>query len=777
MTKQRRTAEHFARALRFHQTGHLQEAEALYRQICTAEPNHAGAWHRLAVLAHQLGRKESVHFFQRAIELQPNSAELQNDFGVVLGAQGRFSEAISYFARAVELNPNYTEAHNNLGHAHQRLGQLDQARAHYEKAAALNPSDAMPHVYLGNVIKLEGQIHAALAHYDKALALDPKCVMAHYHLALAYREHGQLEEAITHYRIVTELTPRFVEAHNNLGTILRELGQSDAALGYYEKAVAYAPKFAEAHMNLANFLSELGRHDAAISHYEAVTALRPDFLAAHYDLGIAHRRRGAFASARACFERTLAISPDHAEARLALAMTQLPILYRDAAEIAERRSTYRESLSALRNEVSRVNSLSALADAIGSYQPFYLAYQGMNDRDLQALYGSIVCDVMAARYGPVRLPPPPLDGEPLRVGFVSGFFYRHSNWKIPVKGWVANLDRNRFRIFGYSTGQQKDAETLKAGALCERFAEGSLSIENWRDRIAEDAPHILIYPEIGMDKTCAQLAAQRLAPVQCVSWGHPTTSGFPTIDYFLSSALMEPPEADDHYTERLVRLPNLSIYYEPPDLPSAKITRADLGLSDDALVYWCSQSISKYLPQFDEVFPRIAREIGNCQFTFIEFPGNRLVTEEFKARLSSAFAAFGLKASDHCVILPRFAPEQFTAAIGTCDIFLDSIGWSGCNSTLESLSHDLPIVTMKTGLMRGGHTTAILEMMGLNETIAATLDDYVAIAVRLAKDIAFRTTVKTKIANGKHRLYGDKTCVNALEDFLVEAMRGKRAPT
>ena len=79
-------------------------------------------------------------------------------------------------------------------------------------------------------------------------------------------------------------------------------------------------------------------------------------------------------------------------------------------------------------------------------------------------------------------------------------------------------------------------------ALCERFVRGPLSLDAWRQAILADAPHVIIYPEVGMDRVSAQLAAQRLAPVQCNAWGHPDTSGLPTLDYYLSSDLMEPPD-------------------------------------------------------------------------------------------------------------------------------------------------------------------------------------------------------------------------------------------
>src|SRR5258708_18722831 len=110
------------------------------------------------------------------------------------------------------------------------------------------------------------------------------------------------------------------------------------------------------------------------------------------------------------------------------------------------------------------------------------------------MYGSMVCRIMADRYEPASLPPPPAPNEQVRVGIVSGFFRHHSNWKIPIKGWLSQLDRGRFKLFGYHTGIEQDAETKAAFALCDRFIQGPLSVDRWRHTIAADAVHVLIYP-------------------------------------------------------------------------------------------------------------------------------------------------------------------------------------------------------------------------------------------------------------------------------------------
>jgi protein O-GlcNAc transferase len=653
---------------------------------------------------------------------------------------------------------------------HHRAGRLAGAERLYRQVCTADPGHFDGLHRLGVVAHQLGRADAPdiLA---RAVALRPDVAEAHNDLGVVLGARGRFAEAATAFERAVALKPDYADAHNNLASALRRLGKTGEAVAHYERVAALMPTAFGAHNNLANALMEFGRLDAALAHYERTLALAPEFAPAHYNRGVALRGQSRFTEAAASFEQAMALKPDFIAAKFAACMARLPIVYRDEPEIARRRADYAACLQALRGDVERAARPGDLADMVGAHQPFYLAYQGGNDRDLQAVYGAMICRIMAARYGAASLPAPPAIGEPVRVGIVSGFFRRHSNWKIPIRGWLGQLDHRRFRLFGYHTGSEADAETAVAEGQCARFVQGPLPVEAWRHAILGDAPHVLIYPEVGMDPVCAQLAAQRLAPVQCVSWGHPDTSGFPTLDFFLGSDLMEPPEAQAHYTERLVRLPNLSIHYEPPDRRPVSLARGDLGLRPDATVYWCSQAVYKYLPQFDQVFPCIARAVGDCQFTFISFPGAAHITDLFRERLDRAFAEFGLDAAEHCVVLPRLDPDRYAAAARCCDVGLDSIGWSGCNSTLECLADDLPVVTMAGALMRGRHSAAILTMMGVTDTVTGTLDEYVATAVRLARDAPWRVALRAKIAANKHRAYRDRACIAALEDFIDGAAR------
>ena len=196
-------------------------------------------------------------------------------------------------------------------------------------------------------------------------------------------------------------------------------------------------------------------------------------------------------------------------------------------------------------------------------------YHSRNDATLQRRYGETVARLAAARFPPPALPEPPREGERIRVGFASAFLHMHSVSKTHG-GWIEHLDRTRFAVFGYQLSNAHDTTSARLEASCDRFARGIADAATWRARILADAPHVLIYLDIGMEQTAVRLAAQRLAPVQCTTWGHPVTSGLPTVDHYLSADAMEPPDGDTHYTERLVRLPNLGICYAAPPVGSAR---------------------------------------------------------------------------------------------------------------------------------------------------------------------------------------------------------------
>jgi protein O-GlcNAc transferase len=714
----------FAEAVSLHQAGRPGDAATLYRAILEREPNHADSLHLLGLI----------------------TAETDDpDAGIAL------------IRRAMAVEPGCAPHHNSLGHAYRRLGRIEDALASYRDAAALRPDSAEIHNNLATALCDLGRRQEAIGHYRQAVAVAPNVADIWYNLANVLAEAGA-PGVDACYQTAAALQPGSAAIHGNYGRWLMTQGRWPEADAQLCEAVRMAPMQAATWNNLGVVRRELGHADLEVCFRQAL-AIDPNLADAHYNLGCMLSADGRTDEANACHQAALAVDPGFGKARLATCMAQLPILYRSQEEIAVRRRRYAAALQDLET--------TNLADAIGSSQPFFLPYQGEDDRALQAAYGQLACQVLAEPVAP--LPSSPEPGSRIRLGIVSGFFCDHTLFKLFLEGWLTRLDRGRFEVIGFHTGRVADATTAWCAAACDRFVQALPTAASWREAIVAAAPHVLLYPEVGIDPIAGRLAAQRLAPAQCVTWGQPETTGMPTIDAFLSSELMEPLDGEAHYTERLVRLPHLGSCYAPDEMPPSRLDRVELGLDQAAPVFWSGQALYKYLPQYDVVFPRIAAQLGRCQFVFIAFAKSQAVTEAFRRRLWGAFAVAGLDAAEHVVILPAMSQPDYLGAVGLADVILDTPAWSGGKSTLDCLVWDPAIVTWPGPFMRARHTAAILRRIGCEATIAGSLDDYVSIAVRLGRDPVWRAKVRQAVALGKHRAFDNASYLRALETFLTEA--------
>jgi protein O-GlcNAc transferase len=734
-------ARTFDQALTLHHQGRIAEAEALYSVVLAARPDHFDALQMLGVI--KLGRGDlpaALRLTGAALQQRPTSPQVLLNHGNVLDAMQRYHEALANFDEAIKRKKGFAEAHCNRGATLLALERHEEALESLKRAIALKPDYADAYYNQGNALRMLNRYPEALKSFDRAIALRPK----------------------------------YAKAYCNRGAVLEAIGKSVEALADFDRALAILPDFPEATHNRCRSLHTLKRTDEMVQSLDALLAAHPNYAEAHYMRGMLLADFNRANEAAASYARAAALKADYSKARWASCSAVLPILYADEAEIGRQRAEYERRLRILCEDYEAGRTPRDMTKGLGMALPFFLAYQGRNDRDLQRLLGALASRVMAKHHGAVKLAAPPAPGEPIRVGIVSGFFYQHSVWKVGVRGWLTEIDKKRFQVFCYNTSSRQDLETALAKEHAHRFEQGPHPAEAWRRIIEADRPHVIIYPEIGMNHEASELAALRLAPVQCSYLGHPQTSGLPTIDCFLSGELIEPADGAEHYSEKLLKLPNIGFHYEPLDLEPVAVTRQELGLRPTATVYWCAQSLFKYLPQYDDVFPRIAREAGDCQFVFIRH-GNKDVTGLFQKRLDRAFAAHELKASDHCVLLDAMSMNRFAAASAQCDVMLDSIGWSGGNTTLEAMAQDLPVVTFEGDLMRGRVSAGMLRMMGMPETIAGTIGDYVSLAIRIARDLAWRESLKTRVIRDRERLYRDRSCIAALEEFLERAARSSAA--
>jgi CRISPR-associated protein Csy1 len=289
-------------------------------------------------------------------------------------------------------------------------------------------------------------------------------------------------------------------------------------------------------------------------------------------------------------------------------------------------------------------------------------------------------------------------------------------------------------------------------------------------QVVADDLDILVYPELGMHAETFTLAGLRLAPVQCAGWGHPNTTGLSEIDWFISCADMEPADAQSHYSERLALLPGLGTRYAMPRAETSG-SRADFGIPGDRTIYLVPQSLFKIHPDNDELIARVLeRDPRGVALLFASHQDN--VTQDFAQRLNRSLQPRGLDIHDRVVFLmPSLAHPKYLRLNQLSDVMLDTLHWSGGNTSLDALASGLPVVTLPGELMRGRQSRAMLRALGVDSLIAPDVDAYVDAAVRVGTDAAERSALSQRLIANRGALFERDEPVRALADFLERAAR------
>ncbi|HZR01758.1 MAG TPA: tetratricopeptide repeat protein [Burkholderiales bacterium] len=588
---------------------------------------------------------------------------------------------------------------------------------------------------------------------------------------------GQAAEAVSAFGKALVSRPTDAQTFFQRGRALAALGDLARALEDYRRALALQPDHPEALVHLAVGLKAAGQVHGAQAAYEQSLQVRRQRLAlgrddfvARYALSKEFQQMGDLASALALCREALAINPDYVPARGALAHYQIPTIYDDVDEVATSRAAFAHELAALAAWLDTRPPLEAYL-AFETTRVFFLAYQEQTNIELLAHYGE-VCARTMARWQRARGLAAPTRScrDKVRLGIVLAHVRSGPVWDTLVRGWVEHVDRGAFDvcIFAIEPTRGEDTDAMRIPATVLDLADKDLH-ESART-ILDAAIDVLVYPEVGMNRKVAVLASLRLAPVQAASWGHPETTGLPTIDYFLSAQALEPADAQANYTERLVALPGLGCCYMADPAAAGEISLATFGIDPGRPVLICPGTPFKYAAPFDDVLVEIAARLPAGQLVFFEY--ERLhYTRKLQARLREAFMRRGMRMEEHVVFAPWLDASAFVALLKRSTLMLDTIGFSGFNTAMRAIEASLPIVTREGRYLRGRLASGILRELGLNELIAADESAYVDLAVELARDEAYNASIRQGIAARRHSLYQHVEAVRALERFCLEALR------
>jgi predicted O-linked N-acetylglucosamine transferase (SPINDLY family) len=712
-------------------TGRYRELEQSSRDLLRQWPD-SGPLYKLLAIALWMQKKDALDALERATTLLPHDAEVHSDLGTALLALGRPEDAVAWYRRALQIRPDFVAAHHNLG--------IALARG--------------------------GNITAAAASYRRALELQPTFVAALTGLAEVLQQCGEHQQAVACYRRALALRPEQAPAHHGLGQALQSLGDGGGAESSYRQAIVLQPSYFEAHLSLGKLLRLAHRTAESFNCLQRALTLRADdpaAVCAHAELLYSS---GDYRGAVAGFRRALQVDPAYDAARIGAVVAEIAPIPMTPAEATASCAAYGTALSELASGLEQQPCANPAA-LVGALRPFLLAYREPDDCELMRTYGRLCARLMGQwqrDVGIVAASAVRAADSKLRIGLVSEYFRNHSVYNAITHGWLHRLDRKRFTVEVYCLDARADARTNAARGMADHFEQGDRTLREWARVIVDRRPDVLIYPEVGMNPTTLQLASMRLARTQMVSWGHPVTSGLPTIDYYLSAAAFESEASASQYTERLVRLPNLGVYYEPPERTVA--TRHNLTRGAQGPVLVCAGTPFKYSPEHDQVLIGIARRLRRCQFHFFSYEDGAL-SRRLLQRLHAAFAAAGLDGSQFLVLRPLLPSQQFNDFLGSADLLLDSIGFSGFNTIMHALACDLPVVTVRGRSLRGRLGSGILERLSLPQLVAESPGSYEDIAVSLLENRSELAATRARIRAQLPTSYQDQSAIAALEEFLL----------
>ena len=679
-------------AFAFHQQGRFDIAGALYREILSRDSSHTDALHLL---------------------------------GVIEAQQEHWTIAADLIARAVATAPGNPFMHYNLGNVFRSLGRLDDALASYDRAVAINPDSASALTNRGAVLDELKRPREALTDYERALALEPNHAAALLNRGNTLLGLALYEDALASYERCLAVAPNQVHALFGRGRALSSLLRFEAALASYRRCVVLAPDHAEAHANRGDALFQLGKNAEAAAAYERATTLKPDYAAAFQGLGNALFKIGRGQAAVVAYDKAFRLDPDLEYIEGTRFLTKMYVC--DWSDY----------------ETEREHVRGRTLEGKEAANPFAFLMIGENPRE------QLIC---ARAYADAKYPAAPLplwwgDRKPhdkIRLGYLSGEFREQATGFLTADLFECH-DRGAFELHAFSTGMDDgSAMRSRIKAAFDTFNHVSRrSDREIAEQITRAEIDILINLNGFFGEERTGLVAFKPAPIQVNYLGFPGTMGAPYMDYILADRWIIPEEQQQYYDEKVVYLPNS---YQANDRKKVRgdpdRTRPEFGLPENGFVFCCFNNAYKITSDIFSVWMRLLKQAEGSVLWLLE------VDSGIQKNLRREAAARGV-APERILFAPFVKLNEHFSRGRLADLFLDTLPVNAHTTASDALWMGVPVLTCVGATFAGRVAASLLSALGLPELITRSLEEYEALALKLARDPALLASLRGKLAQNR----------------------------
>jgi protein O-GlcNAc transferase len=581
----------------------------------------------------------------------------------------------------------------------------------------------------GSALLKAGDFAGALAAYDAALRIDPQVAAIHYDRGNSLVMLRRMEEAIGAFDRCLALEPNSAPAHYNRATALIQLQRWQDALESLDVLVGKYPGMADAWNNRSGVLHALGRPEEALESLKPVLRLRPANARDFYNAGALLLTLNRFDEAQQMLGRAFQLDSNHSDTLGLLVSAALRAC--DWPALDNLLPLLLTKVGEGRLVVPPLTMLALSDDA--------LLQRRCSELNLQrTLADTALVDGAPAMARKAH------DHSRIRIGYLSSDFGDH-----PVAAQIVSLlerhDRTRFEVFGFFTGREdgSDRHERIVKACDHFFYMGATGASGAAAKIRAAEIDILVDLNGQTMGWRPAILKYRPAPVMATYLGYAGTMGADFIDYIIGDPYVTPFEMAPALAEKIVQLPD-SFWPSDPDLPEPEpVSRAELGLPEDAFVFCCFNSNHKIRPVVFDAWMRLLHAIPGSVLWIRE--GYPAMNERFRQQAQSR----GIEPSrlHFAGRMPGFARHLGRQA--QANLFLDTWPYNAHATASDALSAGLPVVALRGESFVSRVSASFLSNLGLEELIASDVEQYEAIALALARDRGRLAAVKQRLAEAR----------------------------
>lgn len=739
------------RAAGCHQSGRLEEAARLYRQVIQADPRNFFAHHMLGILRAQQGSPaEALELVGAALRIDPSSGEALSNYGNLLTMLGRPAEALAAFDRALAIGPRYAETLTNRANILWGMKRLEEALSGYREALSLKPDLLEALVGSANALRALDKPQEALEVLNRALVLRPDAATLLRDRGALFQVLQQPGKALADLDRALADEPRHAEALSNRGIALSHLRRFDEALASYALALAINPRLVEALSNRGHTLREMGRMEDALASYDQALAIEPGHARARNGRGLALAALGRFEEALACHEQALASG-----ARISSALS-------DAANMA---LTLCDWAKAARLGANIRVRLGEWGLAVPPLLALYYDWEQADQARCAQAWVDAMPDVPVLPVGVAKA------HDRLRIAYMSSDFRRH-----PVGAALVELferhDRSRFEIFAASLGADDGSDVRRGivGAVDHFVDLALLDDRAAAERLKDLEIDILIDLNGHTLGARPQVLRRRPAPVQASYLGFPGTMAADFMDYIIADATVLPFDQQPFYREKIVQLPNTFWVSDTRRAIGACPTRQAEMLSENSFVFCCFSHSRKITAGLFDVWMRLLQSVPGSVLWLKQSPA--------MANLKAAAEARGVPAS-RLIFAGDVPLDVHLARHALADLFLDTLPYNAHATAGDALWAGLPVLTCLGRTFAGRVAASQLRALSLDDLVAENMEGYEAMARNLARDPGPLSTCRARLAEARatHPLFNTDLLRRNLETAYFRMWeQGKNAP-